>query len=66
MGKISIILKTSDYRGDHSTDIDMACEVVEGETVEDLITRVLPEKGSRKEYHDCIVLRRIVPIGEEN
>ena len=39
--KLNILLKTSDYRGDHSADIWVAHEVKPQETVEELAKRLL-------------------------
>lgn len=38
--KISIMLHTADYRGDHSADICRAVEYKQGETIEELCNRV--------------------------
>lgn len=38
--KLSIILRTSDFRGDHETDVAVAIEPQPGETVEQLVRRV--------------------------
>lgn len=38
--KISILLKTSEYRGDHSADITLAYDLIGDETVADLVRRI--------------------------
>ena len=38
---ISAILRTTEYRGDHSADISRAYELIAGETVEALAERIL-------------------------
>ena len=39
--KISVLLSTSSDRGDHAADISVAHDVRPGETVEDLVRRLL-------------------------
>lgn len=41
--KLSILKRTSHFRGDHSADVLIAVEVLPGETVEGLMSRVSPE-----------------------
>jgi len=38
--RIIAILVTSDYRGDHSADVELAYEVMPNETVEQLVERL--------------------------
>lgn len=52
--KLSALLRTSDFRGDHSTDIAIAHEVLAGETVEAFAARVFAQADVRT---DCIELR---------
>ena len=59
--KISIIEKTTDYRGDHSADVSKAHEYIEGEKVENLIERCLLGTGE----FDHIELRVIPPVEEK-
>lgn len=54
--RIHALLHTSDNRGDHAADIEIAHEVRDGETVEELVARVLVERGSHH-YGDYIALR---------
>lgn len=42
--KISALLSTSNYRGDHSKDCMIAIDVKEGETVAALTERILNER----------------------
>lgn len=53
---ISCLWQTSEYRGDHSADLQIAVEVFENETVKELMSRIL--KGS---YVDYLELRLIQP-----
>jgi hypothetical protein len=41
--KISVLVFTSDFRGDHSTDIIKAHSLLVGETVEGLVVRLLTD-----------------------
>ncbi len=56
---ISILLRTSDYRGDHAAEVTIALEPVEGETVEALLTRArLARPNAGGAFHlDWIELR---------
>lgn len=56
--KISVIHKTSDYRGDHDADVSLAYEVNENETVDSLCNRILFD-GTRPLLQDHIELRLI-------
>ena len=58
--KISVIHKTSDYRGDHAADVSHAYELKPGETVEALMTRVFGESPSKGHVNDHIELRYFV------
>ena len=51
MLEISIILKTSDFRGDHATDVSVAHRYKPGETIEELVDRTL------RDPHDHIEIR---------
>lgn len=56
MQQISVLLHTSEHRGDHAADIIMAIQPKEGETVVELVDRLLgPE--SRAHATDHIELR---------
>lgn len=54
--KLSIMWKTLEYRGDHSTDLSVAIEYIPGETVEDLVRRV-----EMTSWADVIEIRIIRP-----
>lgn len=60
--KISVLLHTSEFRGDHAADVAEAHDVRPGETVEELVARLIPAKP-RSSYHalgyDRIELRRV-------
>lgn len=53
---LSILLQTSDYRGDHDADVAIAHEYVPGETVSALVSRVL----LNAKQEDRIELRLLV------
>lgn len=58
--KLNILLKTTDCRGDHSTEIAVAYEVNSGETVMELSERLLGlEATGDKKVSDWIEIRRI-------
>ena len=60
--KLSVIVHTSDYRGDHSADIAVAHEVRPGETVESLAARLLgPQRRHVDWYAQRIEIRPVVP-----
>ncbi len=58
---ISIILRTAEYRGDHSADISIAHGLREGETVAELVERLLTAgKGfAPDQYSQWLEIRRI-------
>ena len=43
---INCLLSTGDFRGDHSTDILIAFDIMENETVESLCNRLLAYRGN--------------------
>ena len=62
--QFNILLNTSQYRGDHTADVSVAHEVLPGETVEQLVERLLgnTDEFDKSAYHarDVIEIRRIV------
>ena len=59
--KISIILKTTLFMGDHCTEVSIAHELKAGETVEELVSRlILPDSDFHLFKTDSIELRKIV------
>lgn len=54
---ISILLVTSEFRGDHAADVRIAHEVKPGETVEELVGRLIDSRN----FADVIELRRVKP-----
>jgi hypothetical protein len=60
--KLSIILHTAEYRGDHSADIAITLDSIEGETVEALWLRAAKFRDGRPypSCGDCIEIREIV------
>ena len=61
MSDISVILRTSTFRGDHSADVIEPCELLPGESVEDLVSRLLVPGG-----YDWVEIRlvRLAPKKE--
>lgn len=63
--KVSVLLRTSEYRGDHSADVFRAYEVKPDETVTALLERLIPiEKLTNMtnynvSWSDCVELRWI-------
>lgn len=55
MNPLSILLRTYEYRGDHSSDICIAYEAKEHETVEELVKRLNPENQDVIEIRTCKV-----------
>lgn len=55
---ISVLLHTSEFRGDHAADVVEAHELNPGETVQELVERLLPHEGYK---HDYLALRRVTP-----
>jgi hypothetical protein len=51
---IAVLLRTSEYRGDHAADVEIAHELLPGETVDALCQRLDLERG------DVIELRAVV------
>lgn len=60
--QIQVSLHTSDYRGDHSADVIIAYETHEGETVEQLVKRLL-FNGTSPNVADHIELRVVAEVG---
>lgn len=59
--KISVLLRTSEYQGDHSDAVSIACELREGETVQQLAERLLKDGSYSNKFHDVIELRLVRP-----
>ena len=60
--EISVIWKTSDYRGDHSADVSIAVKANEDTTIKELIEKTLIKKQSKwkhEKYIDHIEIRLI-------
>jgi hypothetical protein len=59
---IVVILRTTNFCGDHSRDVSIAHELQPGETVEALVARLLPSGGAYgAEYADHIEIRVAQP-----
>lgn len=61
--KLSVILKTVDYRGDHITDVSIAYELKVGETVVELAERLLKHNNLIRDGVTVIEIREIVGDG---
>lgn len=64
--KIVATLHTTDFRGDHAADVEIPYEIVPGETVEALCSRVL--KGASaysREGADFVALRYAIAPKDE-
>jgi hypothetical protein len=59
--KVSVILCTTEYRGDHSTDLLLPCTLKEGETVEQLAERLLTDEKEGARFVDKIEIRLVQP-----
>ena len=66
--KLSILLHTKDYRGDHSADVCIAHEPMHEETVEHLAERLLKLSAwnaGYPDYSEYLVIRKIADTGKE-
>ena len=71
---VSVLLRTSVYRGDHSTDVTVVHDLQPGETVVSLVDRLIPHltrvgaggvrETDRDNWHDHVELRIKVNGGE--
>lgn len=58
--KLQIIEHTTDYRGDHDAEVDIAHEYIHGEPIEDLVARVFKVGKSLDSRHADSITIRIV------
>ena len=61
--KVSVLLRTRDFRGDHASDVAMAYELLPGETVEELVKRLMATTDGtipRESLSDWIELRPMI------
>ena len=59
--RISVLLRTIDFRADHAADVAIAHEILSGETVEALVVRLLKgRQGFVKPECEWIELRVVV------
>ena len=65
--KLSIMLRTGDFRGDHTADVCRAVEYMPGETIEHLAKRVqLGHTHSYRQEGDCLEIRLVeIEAGED-
>ena len=57
--KLSVILRTNEFRGDHAADVSLVYEVKPGETVEQLAARIIREGRNKDAYADVIEIRLV-------
>jgi hypothetical protein len=60
--KLAVVLKTTEFCGDHSRDAEIACELLDAETVEQLAERLLePNRvdGYRNPFADRLEIRLV-------
>lgn len=57
--KLSILLRTIDFRGDHAAEVAEAHTLRDGETLEDLADRLLQDESYIHAKHKVIEIRRI-------
>lgn len=57
---MAVLLRTSEYRGDHSADVTEHHELLPGETVKELAERLLARNEDR---HDWIEIRLVKAPG---
>jgi len=63
---ISVLLHTVDYRGDHAADVVIAYEVLPGETVEALASRLMGHDQYVSPGCEWIEIREVLPArGQE-
>jgi hypothetical protein len=60
--KLNILVKTSDYRGDHAADISVAIDVEENTSIKDLCQKVHDKFDSNHNRIDCIEIRECEKI----
>ena len=46
--KLSVLKRSFEYRGDHTADVTIACELEDGETVLDLLSRLIPNEDPKE------------------
>jgi len=58
-GTFQVTVRTSDFRGDHATDVEVALNVPSEMTIGELISKVFHSTEIRKfdKLHDAILLR---------
>ena len=60
---ISVLLHTVDYRGDHAADAVVAHELLPGETVEALASRLMGHDSYVGPGREWIEIREVLPAG---
>lgn len=60
--RLSILLATSVFRGDHHAEVFLAHEPLPGETVAELVARLIPKpsSGYRQEQAEDVIQIRVV------
>ncbi len=59
--KLSIMLRTTDYRGDHAADACIAYDVADGETVQQLAERLLVDESYIRKGAKVVEIREVQP-----
>lgn len=59
--KLSIVLRTIDFRGDHAADAFIVHELRNGETVEQLAERLLQKEAYIRDGAKVIEIREVQP-----
>lgn len=63
--RLSVILRTQDFRGDHGADVGIAHELLAGETVEGLAARLLDRQNAYAPDQVAVIeIRRVVEAPE--
>jgi len=63
---ISIILNTGDFRGDHAADVRVAYELIESETVVELVARLIGrDRSGVSAETESIELRLVKKAGKK-
>ncbi|HWR21009.1 MAG TPA: hypothetical protein VN444_04015 [Verrucomicrobiae bacterium] len=58
--KLSILLRTQEFRGDHSADVLQAHDLLEGETVEALAGRLLQDANKWADKFNNVIEIRLI------
>jgi len=56
---MTVIIRTSDYRGDHAADVELTLDVCESDTVSEVMERV-----EHMEWDEIVFLPKVKEAGE--